>query len=285
MKRTPLAPRGRRKLKRGMGGKLPQPLLIYKNTPLVPHVPLSLLHRARAERRQQPNTPTVPCQYSSCDAMASISDEVKAELAAAAAGLREAGLADKVYRDECVVSFTLPQHAGGLYTNLSTFRTYAREYLAADVAASGCKVYLHQHWVKVPKETPSHIEDAAVVSSGGAAKVTDTGAEVYSFEDDWEWRKDYSLHLPASGTTVPYSEADTPEALAKVVKSVLQHDDAFRAAEIASAKVQFETRVRGLAAGLASYPLSRTALAPSLRRPRRRPSTQTRSCMWRALLR
>ena len=173
-----------------------------------------------------------------------LTDAQRAALLEAGAGLQPAGLGNKVYRDECCVSFALPQDEGGLYTNLASFLSYAPAYLEFDVAANGGKLYLHQHWVKVPKDAPTHLEDATVVATGGAAKVDEAGAETYSFEDNWVWRKDYSVYVAATKEFIPWPAEDIPEFLATVVTSVLTHDDAYRAAEIASAKVQFVAAVR-----------------------------------------
>ena len=65
---------------------------------------------------------------------------------------------DKVYKDECVMSFETPYSEGGLYVNLNSWQGYGRAHVGRDVERSGSKVYLHQRWKQVLKEEPAATE-------------------------------------------------------------------------------------------------------------------------------
>lgn len=175
--------------------------------------------------------------------MAGISSEQSAALLVACEGLAAPNLSTRVYRDECCVSFTLPQDEGGLYVNLKTFKAYASEYLALDAAATDSPLYLHQHWVKVPKEPTVHSSEDHVQADGGQAAVEADGTETYTFEENWRWRKDYQLYLPSQQALLPFPDDAVPEALATIVNKVINAEDAFRSAELSSAKVDFVVQV------------------------------------------
>jgi len=178
--------------------------------------------------------------------MAGISSEQSAALLVACEKLSAPNLSTKVYRDECCVSFTLPQDDGGLYVNLKSFKAYAPEYMALDAAATDTPLYLHQHWVKVPKEPTVHSTEDHVQADGGQAAVEADGTETYTFEENWRWRKDYQLYIPSMQALLPFPHEAVPEALADIVNKVINAEDAFRTAELSSAKVEFEVSVRCL---------------------------------------
>ena len=50
---------------------------------------------------------------------------------------------DKVYKDECCLSFDSPYSPGGLYVNLVSLRGYGASYWRQDATKSGAKLYLH----------------------------------------------------------------------------------------------------------------------------------------------
>lgn len=69
---------------------------------------------------------------------------------------------EKVFNDECVVSFDSPFSDNGIYVNLQTFYSYGhdyylQEYARASIASSSttsspCKLFLHLKWKKIPLE-------------------------------------------------------------------------------------------------------------------------------------
>merc|ERR550514_900815 len=72
-------------------------------------------------------------------------------------GIRVAGAYDKVFNDECLLSFDTPYSAGGLYVSLRSYQGFGADYVALDQQRTGNSLYLHLSWKKVPKA----VEEAA----------------------------------------------------------------------------------------------------------------------------
>lgn len=57
---------------------------------------------------------------------------------------------EKVYNDECVLSFDSPFSDNGLFVNMSTFLGYGADYYLNDSAKTKCRLYLHEKWTQIP---------------------------------------------------------------------------------------------------------------------------------------
>ena len=61
---------------------------------------------------------------------------------------------EKVYNDECMVSFDSPFSDTGLYVNMSTYLGYGADHFLADSARSKCLLYVHEKWTQIPIVEP-----------------------------------------------------------------------------------------------------------------------------------
>jgi Variant UBP zinc finger len=57
---------------------------------------------------------------------------------------------EKVYNDECVLSFDSPFSDNGLFVNMSTFLGYGADYYLDDSVKTKCRLYLHEKWTQIP---------------------------------------------------------------------------------------------------------------------------------------
>lgn len=64
------------------------------------------------------------------------------------------GTYDKVYNDECMVSFDSPFSDGGLFVNMSTFLGYGVDHYLGDSSKSNCRLYVHEKWTQIPIPSP-----------------------------------------------------------------------------------------------------------------------------------
>ena len=90
-----------------------------------------------------------------------MTDPDEATLEKVRAGMRAIKVAsayDKVYNDECVLSFDTPFSPEGLYVSLSSFQGYGQRHVMLDHERTGNALYIHSKWTKVPKEVPSAAE-------------------------------------------------------------------------------------------------------------------------------
>ena len=65
--------------------------------------------------------------------------------------LKIPGTHEKVYNDECMLSFDSPFSESGLFVNMSTFFGYGVDYYLADSARSNCRLYVHEKWTQIPR--------------------------------------------------------------------------------------------------------------------------------------
>jgi len=74
-----------------------------------------------------------------------------AALRAGMGGLSQPGPRQAVGNRCCAYSFDSPYSAGGLFVNLKTFAGCGADFVQGDAARSGCALYAHHAWRKVPK--------------------------------------------------------------------------------------------------------------------------------------
>ena len=100
-----------------------------------------------------------------------MTDPDEATLEKVRAGMRAIKVAsayDKVYNDECVLSFDTPFSPDGLYVSLSSFQGYGQRHVALDHEKTGTALYVHLKWTKVPKEEkPEEKEAPTRMAIGG----------------------------------------------------------------------------------------------------------------------
>ena len=139
-------------------------------------------------------------------------------------GLQIPSSHDKVYKDECVMSFDSPYSEGGLYVNLKTWLGYGKDYVIGDSKRTGCKLYLHQKWTQVLKEEPSASKDAAKPTS----LVVDGANNVFDETAKFDTQKVNSLVVVMqdgeSTTFIPLPSTDLPEFISNVCEGIVKHD-------------------------------------------------------------
>jgi Variant UBP zinc finger len=65
--------------------------------------------------------------------------------------LKIPGTHEKVYNDECMLSFDSPFSENGLFVNMSTFFGYGVDYYLADSARTNCRLFVHEKWTQIPR--------------------------------------------------------------------------------------------------------------------------------------
>lgn len=134
--------------------------------------------------------------------------------------LRIPQAADKVYKDECVLSFDSPFSDTGLYVNMATYKGYGRDYLDLDVKNTGCKLYLHELWNQFEK-TPD--ENAPQTAPSKLAIGVEGG---FMGESQYEIVKEHFL-VVVNGSNLesirlPCSEL--PEYVSNVAQAIINHE-------------------------------------------------------------
>lgn len=166
--------------------------------------------------------------------------EQVAALTAAAGRVRVARAADRVYRDECVLSFDSALSPGGLYTNLRSFLSYGAPYRRFDGDARGNSpaVYLHQRHSKALKEAGGEKEEEkdeaptklAIGGDGGFAVNPDDKFTVTKHHDIVV----FDVAADKEIARVPLESADVPARIKEAAEAVLNHAGSVVAEEVAT---------------------------------------------------
>jgi ubiquitin carboxyl-terminal hydrolase 5/13 len=156
-----------------------------------------------------------------------ISESVLQVIRAELCKLRVPSAHDKVYKDECVLSFDSPYSTGGLYVNLATLQGYGADYWRKDAANTNSKLYLHEVWEQTLK--PKAASTAEEKSEDAAPTKLAIGTEdgFNAFESPYDTTKiDTLCVLMPDGTctTIDLPCTDVPEFVTNVINGVIAHD-------------------------------------------------------------
>ena len=147
-----------------------------------------------------------------------MTDPDEATLAKVRAGMRAIKVAsayDKVYNDECVLSFDTPFSPDGLYVSLSSFQGYGQRHVALDHEKTGTALYVHLKWNKVPKEEKPEEKEAptrmAIGGEGGFA------VDV----EKWEIVKEHALVVMPQKASVALPNPELPEIVIQAANALI----------------------------------------------------------------
>lgn len=131
-----------------------------------------------------------------------------------------------IFKDECMFGFDTPESEHGLFLNLRTLYSVGREWLEMDAAKTGAKFYLHQKWVKVPKESADSATETTAdgadgaesgsgteSSSGKPTTVTEHLQQLLNEGDKFETQKTVTIYSQASKMFLTYPFAGISEHL------------------------------------------------------------------------
>lgn len=155
---------------------------------------------------------------------------------------------DKVYKDECILSFDTPFSEHGLYVNLKTWVSCGAAMLDVDLARHGGQgLYLLQKFTRVAKETPADDAAPTMLAIGVAGGFLD---------DKWEVvKQNHLVVVDASGhSTVPLPCNDLPMIVGNAVDAVIAHQGAKSMDESSRWQADQELRESKYAADLLQLP-------------------------------
>jgi len=180
-----------------------------------------------------------------------MADPDEATLVKVRAGMRAVKVAsayDKVYNDECVLSFDTPFSPDGLYVSLSSFQGYGQRHVALDHEKTGTALYVHLKWTKVPKEAPPEDKEAPTrMAIGGEG-----GFNVN--EEKFDVVKDHALVIMPESTRVPLPCPALPEFVINAVTALINKTSANAEQKEAAIGWEHEIKPSKYADGLVQLP-------------------------------
>ncbi len=133
---------------------------------------------------------------------------------------------DKVYKDECVMSFDTPYAEGGLFVNLNSWQGFGSDHVARDVERTGASVYLHLRWQQVLKEEPEPSE-----KEKPSHLVVDGGNNVFDETRKFDIVKENNICVVTGSSAqgpifqnIPLPNTELPEFVSNVAEAIIKHD-------------------------------------------------------------
>lgn len=140
---------------------------------------------------------------------------------------------DKIYKDECVLSYDTPESDTGLYISLTTFLGLGRDYV--DLYYKKTKHAVFLHYLRTKKEIP--LEQQGDIA-GPEKKITrlaigiEGGFDPDSKKKKYEFTDHYSIIVLPTFETVAITDPNLPEKVKSSVKTIIESDSAFKLAEL-----------------------------------------------------
>ncbi|KAJ8680108.1 hypothetical protein QAD02_015895 [Eretmocerus hayati] len=134
---------------------------------------------------------------------------------------------DRIYKDECVLSFDNPETPTGLYVSLTTFLSFGVDHVLNYFQKSGNAVFLHIKRTKheIPADQREDGPDKKVTRLAiGTPDGFNPDLQKYTYEEQ------YQVVVMPNFTAFPYDD-QLPEQVRMSVKAVLEAESALKVAE------------------------------------------------------
>ena len=151
--------------------------------------------------------------------MSSISNDILSILRSSFSRLKIPTVHDKVYNDECVLTFDSPFSDNGLYVNIITWQGFGEDVLQYDISKGG-RVYLHQKWTQILKQ-----EEKSSDSNNGPSKLAIGIPGGFITESKYDIIKEHSVVVIDQNNNLirlPFPNPDLPEFLSTVINGIIE---------------------------------------------------------------
>ncbi|KAL6199239.1 hypothetical protein ACLB2K_029025 [Fragaria x ananassa] len=119
---------------------------------------------------------------------------------------------NRIYKQECCVSFDTPRSEGGLFVDMNTFLAFGKDYIGWHYEKTGNPVYLHikQNKVLVPEDRP--LKKPTLMAIG-----IDGGFD----NNELEYEESHSIVVLPDYLSLPFPSVELPEKVRLAVDSIL----------------------------------------------------------------
>ncbi|PWA89296.1 ubiquitin-specific protease 14 [Artemisia annua] len=132
---------------------------------------------------------------------------------------------NRIYKQECCISFDTPKSEGGLFVDMTTFLAFGKDYVGWNFEKTGNPVYLHIKQTKKPIP-----EDRPLKKPTRLAIGIDGGFE----NQESEYDETYSIVILPDYATFPFPSVALPEKVRLAVDAILIAEGAERKEQVAS---------------------------------------------------
>ncbi|KAK9092283.1 hypothetical protein Syun_027194 [Stephania yunnanensis] len=132
---------------------------------------------------------------------------------------------NRVYKQECCISFDNPRSEGGLFIDMNSFLAFGKDYVVWNYEKSGNPVYLHvkQTRKSVPEDRPLKKPTLLAIGIEGGFD-----------NNEPEYEETHSIIILPDFVSLPFPSVELPEKVRLAVDSILMSEGAERKEQIAS---------------------------------------------------
>ncbi|KAL4312415.1 hypothetical protein GQ457_01G049530 [Hibiscus cannabinus] len=132
---------------------------------------------------------------------------------------------NRIYKQECCLSFDSPRSEGGLFVDMNTFLAFGKDHVVWNYEKTGNPVYLH---IKQMKKLVS--EDRPLKKPTLLAIGIDGGFD----NNEQEYEETHNIVILPSYVTLPFPSVELPEKVRLAVDAILMAEGAERKEQVAA---------------------------------------------------
>ncbi|XP_076889305.1 ubiquitin carboxyl-terminal hydrolase 14-like isoform X2 [Bidens hawaiensis] len=132
---------------------------------------------------------------------------------------------NRIYKQECCISFHTPSSEGGLFVDMNTFLAFGKDYVGWNFEKTGNPVYLHIKQTKKPIPEDRPLKKPTLLAIG-----IDGGFD----NQEPEYDETYSIVILPDYATFPFPSVALPEKVRLAVDAILIAEGAERKEQLAS---------------------------------------------------
>ncbi|XP_073009187.1 ubiquitin carboxyl-terminal hydrolase 14 isoform X2 [Typha latifolia] len=139
--------------------------------------------------------------------------------------VRIPGPTNRIYKEECCISFDTPRSKGGLYVDLCSFLAFGKDFVGWNYEKTGNTVYLHiqQRRKLVPEDRPLKKPTLLAIGLEGGFDNQET-----------EYEETYNIVILPDSIFLPFPSVELPEKVRLAVDAILIAEGAERREQLAS---------------------------------------------------
>ncbi|GER56538.1 ubiquitin carboxyl-terminal hydrolase [Striga asiatica] len=132
---------------------------------------------------------------------------------------------NRIYKEECCISFDTPKSEGGLYVDMNSFLAFGKEFVGWNYEKTGNTVYLHIKETRKPvsEDRPSKKPTLLAI-----------GVEGGFDNNEPEYEKNYEVVILPDYVTLPFPSVELPEKVRLAVDAVIMNVAAEKKEQVAA---------------------------------------------------
>ncbi|KAA8526881.1 hypothetical protein F0562_008890 [Nyssa sinensis] len=132
---------------------------------------------------------------------------------------------NRIYKQECCISFDTPKSEGGLFVDMNTFLAFGKDYVGWNFEKTGNPVYLHIKQTKKPVPEDRPLKKPTLLAIG-----VDGGFDNH----EPEYEESHNIVILPVYVTLPFPSVELPEKVRLAVDTILMADGAEWKEQVAS---------------------------------------------------